>query len=332
VVWFDYSAGRPPGAAIRAAGGEGVIRYIGLGSESKQITGPEYLDLVAAGVKVLLVVELDVNDAWGGPYDDDRARGRANATIGLNAARARGIPDSVGMAAAADAHAANAQQITDAVAYAQGFADVLGKARTGFYGFFETLNAVHAAGVAGWYWRCGAEPQGPDRAWVNLWQRNNGQTTTFIQGVQCDINDMLNPPPNGVPDVNLTDRIPVTNGTTHLNDTTVGDALGRILFELVFPIESRATINRDPNNTDTLLGRATSADGNAWDNAQRLAALAGSVDAIKAAVTAPEPTPAPAPVALSPADRTAIATELLSLLGPALADQVADKLATRLIS
>jgi hypothetical protein len=126
----------------------------------------------------------------------------------------------------------------------------------------------------------------------------------------------------GVNDVNLTDRIPVTNGTSHLPDVTVGEALGRIMFELTFPIESRATINRDPKNTDTLLGRSTSADGNAWDNAQRLNVLAGKVDALGKT---------PVPVALTPADLDALAAKIASQNVDAIAEKVADKIAARMV-
>jgi hypothetical protein len=193
-LWADYSAGRPSGAALKAAGFGGVIRYIGLGTSGKRINADEYKDLVAAGVQVLLVAELGTGDAWGTSSDDDYARGRANATAALNDARACGIPDSVGIAAAADAHAGNSQQITDAVAYTRGFRDVLGLGRTGFYGFSETLSAVHAAGVASWFWRCGSEPSEADAAWIHFWQRNTAPTIRVVSGIQCDINEQYHPP------------------------------------------------------------------------------------------------------------------------------------------
>src|SRR5690348_15649807 len=104
--WADYSGGRPSGAALKAAGFGGVIRYIGLGSEGKQLTAAEYRDLVASGVQVLLVAEANTSDAWGTETDDDFSRGAANARIALADARAQGVPDWVGIACAADAHAA----------------------------------------------------------------------------------------------------------------------------------------------------------------------------------------------------------------------------------
>jgi hypothetical protein len=191
--WADYSAGRPSGAALRAAGFTGAIRYVGVGSSGKRLAPGEYAALTSAGVQVLLVAESGTADAWGTPTDDDRARGRANATAALDDARSLGVPDSVGIAAAADAHALNQGQINDAVAYTRGFEDVLGHERTGFYGFSETLNAVHNAGVASWYWRCGSEPSTADKTWIHFWQRNAAPITRVVSGVPCDINEQYNP-------------------------------------------------------------------------------------------------------------------------------------------
>jgi hypothetical protein len=191
--WADYSGGRPPGVALKAAGFSGVLRYVGLGSGSKRINAAEYRELTAAGVQVLLVAELGTGDAWGTGSDDDYARGRANAQAALQDARTAGVPDSVGIAAAADAHATTQWQINDAVAYTRGFRDVLGLARTGFYGFSETLNAVHDAGVASWFWRCGSQPNAQEKTWVNFWQRNTAPTVRVVSGISCDINEQYNP-------------------------------------------------------------------------------------------------------------------------------------------
>jgi hypothetical protein len=114
--------------------------------------------------------------------------------------------------------------------------------------------------------------------------------------------------------MSMTDIIKVTNGTDSLGETTVGQALGRIAYELSKPILTRATINANPKDADTLLGRAASADGHSYDNGQRIAALAAQVTAQVAALAAAKP--APAPVALTAADLDA------------LADKVAARLAT----
>jgi GH25 family lysozyme M1 (1,4-beta-N-acetylmuramidase) len=87
-------------------------------------------------------------------------------------------------------------------------------------------------------------------------------------------------------DVNLTDPITPTNGTATLPPTTVGEAIGRILFELTYPIATRATINADPKQADTMLGRAADADGHSYDAVQLLRAQGAQIAALQAAVTA----------------------------------------------
>lgn len=186
-VWVDYSAGRPGGAALKAAGVNGAIRYVSAGSSGKLITAAEYSDLTIHGIQVLLVYELGTTDALGG-----YTAGAAHAQAALSTARAYGIPDTVGIAAASDMHL-TAAQVPTAVQYVQGFASVLGVARTGAYGFAEMVDAVHAANAAGWYWKCGSAPTTAEAAWVNFWQRNAGTTTQVINGVTCDLNDQINP-------------------------------------------------------------------------------------------------------------------------------------------
>ncbi|SEF34425.1 protein of unknown function [Amycolatopsis pretoriensis] len=223
----DYSAGRPSGAALKAAGFTGVVRYVGLGSAGKRLTAAEYRDLVAAGVQVLLVAELGVGDSWGTATDDDYARGKANAAAALNDAHACGIPDrDIVIFAASDAQPSATWHVTDTVKYVRGFRDVLGLSRTGHYGFAATNQAVHAAGVASFYWRCGAEPSAADKGWVHLWQRNRNPTTRVVAGVPCDINDVYRPispvAPSPVPTPAVEEddamdpiQLPVSESTTY---------------------------------------------------------------------------------------------------------------------
>lgn len=182
--WADFSGHAPGAAPLGAAGFEGVIRYVGEGSLSKRITAMEYQDYSRNSMPVLLVAELGTNDAWSSsnPFAD----GVARAKDALADARNLGIPDYVGIACAADAHATPAQ-VASAVEYARGFASILGQARTGFYGFSETSRAVHDANVVGWHWRCGSAPDAVDAQWVNFWQRND--TTVTVGGTVCDINE-----------------------------------------------------------------------------------------------------------------------------------------------
>ncbi|MEV4604793.1 glycoside hydrolase domain-containing protein [Amycolatopsis sp. NPDC049253] len=206
--WADYSGGRPSGAALKAAGFSGALRYIGLGSEGKQLSAAEYRDLVATfgASNVLLVAEAGTADAWGTDTDDDYARGLANGRTALADARATGVPDGVGLACAADAHA-QAFQVDDVVRYAKGFRDAVGQARCGFYGFAETLAAVHGAGVGSWYWRCGSEPTAAEKTWVHFWQRNSAPTRVTVAGVPCDINEVYRIPTTEEDDMPSLDEI-----------------------------------------------------------------------------------------------------------------------------
>lgn len=221
-VWADFSSGRPGAVALKNMGITGVIRYVGVGSASKRITASEYADYTANGVQVLLVVELGVHDAEGG-----YAAGVNNATGALRDARSLGIPDSVGIAAASDEHLA-ASQITTSLAYVQGFRDVLGAARTGAYGFAEFVDAVHSAGLAGWWWKAGNAPTLAESSWVTFWQRNNGLTTETINKVVVDLDNEVNAPITaGDEDMAVTDSLAPYGGVRASDGApvTVGDAL-----------------------------------------------------------------------------------------------------------
>jgi Domain of unknown function (DUF1906) len=183
--WADYSAGYPGGAALVAAGFVGIIAYIGIGSGPKLITAADYHDAVAHGLKVLLCAELSTRDAEGG-YQ----AGISNALKALNDARSKGIPDSVGIAAVCDEHLTPAQ-ISACVDYVHGFRDVLGQARTGAYGFAEFVDAVHQAGYADWWWKCGAAPTASESQWITFWQQNFG--STVVNKIAVDIDLQFNP-------------------------------------------------------------------------------------------------------------------------------------------
>lgn len=185
---LDYSAGRIPGATILAAGYDLVIRYVddpahGLGS--KHVTRAEYADLIGAGVRVLLVFEVGVDDAMGG-YQ----AGAANARRARTGADWIGYPADGVIFMACDRHITNTE-IPAALAYLDGAASVLGPASVGCYGFFELIDAAATHQKAAVLWQCGVRP-GPSDP-VHLWQRNTG--TTRVGGIECDLNDLLRPLP-----------------------------------------------------------------------------------------------------------------------------------------
>jgi glycoside hydrolase-like protein len=193
ILWADYSAGYPGAATLAAAGFSGAIRYIGKGTAGKRLTAAERADFDAHRFPYLLVCELDTHDAEGG-YES----GKAYGAVALADARAKGVPDSVGIACAADEHLTTAQ-VPTAVDYARGFRDAVGQDRMGAYGFSEFVAAVRAAGIGTWFWQAGNPPAvtGTD-GFVHFWQRNGydrAQTTTVVGGIECDINVQLRPLP-----------------------------------------------------------------------------------------------------------------------------------------
>jgi hypothetical protein len=230
--WADYSGGHPSGAALAAAGFVGAIRYVGIGGSGKRMTAAEYRDLIANGLQVLLVAEQSTTDAWGG-YN----AGVANASAALADARALGVPDSVPIFAAADAHA-TAAQAAAAVDYTRGFRDVLGQGRTGFYGFTETLSAVRNSGFVTYYWRCGSQPSAAEQTWTHFWQRNSSPTQIDVAGVSCDINEQYlaiatDSRPNSATDLNNDEEsiVLVPAGT---NEHVVVPAAGRPPYLYIF--------------------------------------------------------------------------------------------------
>lgn len=159
----------------------GAIRYAGTPQYTKNTTPAEVQSLLAAGLEVHGVFEVSTSDFLGG-----FAAGVANAKLLLADANRCGIPGVLFMSA--DQHLSPAQ-VQMWQRYVAGAAAVLGS-RFGVYGFSEAMNAAH--GTAHYFWQCGAHPSQTGTAgFVNVWQRNSGQTATVISGIECDINDVL---------------------------------------------------------------------------------------------------------------------------------------------
>lgn len=183
---LDYSASRISGQAIRAAGYQFTVRYVDspdYGPPSKCVVPGEYADLTAHGVSVALVFEGGTDDITGG-----HGAGIRNARRALAGARWVGHPDDGIIFMAVDEHLSGAQ-VVQALDYLDGAASVLGRDRTGVYGFSELVDS--AIGRYGALWQCGRRPApgGP----VHLYQRNDGTVT--VGGVECDVNELLRPLP-----------------------------------------------------------------------------------------------------------------------------------------
>lgn len=176
-------------AEAKRLGYVGAIRYIDAGSDSKQIHSAEREAANRQGIKLLLVDELNTGDAWDAA--NDFAAGAARGKAALADAKREGF-GTIGISAAADAHAPSTRHISDAVAYARGFASSVGKAQAGMYGFSEVIRAVRAANVVSWYWLAGSKPSAEDAKWLAFWQDNTGFVD--VGGITCDRNWRLDGP------------------------------------------------------------------------------------------------------------------------------------------
>jgi hypothetical protein len=117
-----------------------------------------------------------------------------------------------------------------------------------------------------------------------LWQNTSAATIPGVLGSVDEDRFMHGWTPaadQGVADMQLTDQI-----NTPLGTITYGQFIAGVWQELKGVLPTRATINANTANTDTLFGRAADADGSGWDANQRLIALAVKVDALSAALTA----------------------------------------------
>lgn len=183
---LDYSAGRIPGSAIRAGGYSLALRYVddpARGLSSKHLRPDEYAELRAAGVAVGLVFEQGVDDVSGG-----FTAGVQHARRALAGAAWLGYPADGLIFMAVDEHCLPAQ-VAQVLDYLDGAASVLGRQRTGVYGFSEVCDA--AIGRYGALWQCGHRPApgGP----VHLYQRSTAPVS--VAGITCDVNELLRPLP-----------------------------------------------------------------------------------------------------------------------------------------
>jgi hypothetical protein len=158
-LWADANQ-RLDGAACAAAGIRGVARYVGVGSAGKRLTQAELDDLRAHGITVVGVVESTAD------------RSNLGATAGTQDAQAT-LADPV-TATLPYLFLSNDQNIngTMNLAYARAFQAVIGRARTGVYGFSDFLTACHTAGIGTVYWQAGHPPSTTGTGgFVQLWQR-----------------------------------------------------------------------------------------------------------------------------------------------------------------
>jgi hypothetical protein len=176
--WIDYSAAKLTAQQVLNAGHSGVIRYIDSPDRlgKKHTNKAEYDNFVAAGLPVLLVFEVNVNDADGG----------WNQGVAY-AQRAKAGADYLGYKGPIffcndKTTVSNSKAWTD---YLDGAASVLGIGRIGAYGFSNAVDS--AKGHAAYFWQSGRWTD--VRPHVHIWQDNNVQVT--VGGISCDRNKIL---------------------------------------------------------------------------------------------------------------------------------------------
>lgn len=163
--------------ALKAAGVRFVCRYVAPPGEAydwKRIRPVEAKAIIAAGLRLVLVFESSAGRALGG-----YTAGVADGKTAREAAAALGHPDvAVYMAVDFDVQS---DQVSQVVAYLNGAAASLGKARTGVYGGLAAVRAAH--NVVSYHWQTYAWSGGVWLDYAHLRQYQNGVT---IAGVACD--------------------------------------------------------------------------------------------------------------------------------------------------
>ena len=178
---IDYSFARPGGAAIRAAGFVGAVRYcLYPGDGGKGLTLAELADLRANGLAVALVFESTAQRPLAG-----RAAGVFDATIALRNLNTLGFPSDRPCYFAVDFDAQNVHWAA-IDEYFRGCASVLGVNRVGAYGGYRTVLHLSDWRLAKWCWQTRAwswTAKLPER---HLYQCLNGQT---LNGGAVDYNE-----------------------------------------------------------------------------------------------------------------------------------------------
>lgn len=185
---LDYSAGFPGAAAIKAAGYIGAVRYIGFPDRRKCTTAAELADFTRHGLGMALVYEDHTRDWLGG-----WSQGRDAAERARRHATSIGFPRDRPIYMAVDRDVVTNDEFITMNAYLGGAAHVLGgPAMTGVYGEHDVCVRAARAGVASWFWQCRAWSGTPPKLFAHrhLYQRVG---TTRVGGVDCDINDVLQP-------------------------------------------------------------------------------------------------------------------------------------------
>ena len=180
---YDYaSSPHPSPAAIKAAGGSFVCRYISASASNdksgKNLLKPELTSLLANGLAVVMVYELAAERMLSG-----KSAGVADAQDADAVVKALGM-SGMPIYFACDFDATEANQ-TPINAYLDGVASVIGKARTGIYGGYYPVMRAMSEGHASYGWQTYAWSGGQWYAKAQLRQVKND---VKVGGADCDQN------------------------------------------------------------------------------------------------------------------------------------------------
>ncbi len=174
----DYAFSHPSETGLYAAGMRFAIRYVGPGTDDKQLHSDERDRIWAAGMSIGLVAEGTASGALGG-----FPTGQAHASSAWSAAQALGAPNTIPIYFAVDFDVTAAQWSTVA-SYLDGAASVIGVHRVGIYGGLRAVQWAARDQVAFWFWQTYAWSGG-------LWYSGNHleqyQNNVTVAGGQVDL-------------------------------------------------------------------------------------------------------------------------------------------------
>ena len=177
----DFSFARPGGAAIKAAGFGGMMRYVPYaGDGGKGLTTAEVADYHENGLGIGLVFE-----STAGRMFDGCLAGEYDAHIANYGALSVGFPDTRPIYFACDTDV-TPEQLTYVKDYMRGVASVFPLNRIGVYGEYDVIEFCHANGLAAWFWQSLAWSGGRLHPYRHIYQSLNGQ---FVNGGEVDFNE-----------------------------------------------------------------------------------------------------------------------------------------------
>lgn len=160
----DFSYARPSPRAIKAAGYEGVFRYLSGGTPGKDITAEEAAGYLEAGLWIVLIWETTAQRALAGA-----SAGTVDGVAALQQARQVGYPPGCDLYVNVGDWAVQPGQTGAVVAYLQAFDQIVssGGDHPGGYGTSYIIDAAAAAGVNDGWWQNAMDDNGQPGSMVD---------------------------------------------------------------------------------------------------------------------------------------------------------------------